>query len=130
MPAPWRMRPRGRKRRRSSAAMSLVSLRMLLPGKPRDSPVRTLAVNARLCKQLRLGPSVRIFAMFFAGLAAVSLALEGCDLPRDNADTLKRVRAGGELRVGVVDNPPWVRIAGDRAEGIEPALLQGWAERE
>jgi polar amino acid transport system substrate-binding protein len=67
--------------------------------------------------------------MFLAGAASLAL-MAGCDLPRDSAGTLKRARAGGELRVGVVDNPPWVRVAGERPGGIEPALLQRWAESE
>jgi polar amino acid transport system substrate-binding protein len=58
---------------------------------------------------------------------AVLLALMACDLPRDNEGTLERVR-GGELRVGVAQHPPWVRIEGERVAGIEPALIEEWAQ--
>lgn len=57
-----------------------------------------------------------------------ALLLAACDLPKDNAGTLDRVR-GGELRVGVAEHPPWVRLDGERVGGIEPALIRTWAAR-
>jgi ABC-type amino acid transport substrate-binding protein len=56
------------------------------------------------------------------------LLLGGCDLPKDPGGTLDRVR-GGVLRIGVMENPPWVRLDGDAPEGIEPALIVAFAER-
>ncbi len=67
----------------------------------------------------------------FGALAvlAAALLLSGCDaLPRDSVGTLRRVQSGGELRVGVADNPPWVRFDGERVRGIEPELIEGWAK--
>jgi polar amino acid transport system substrate-binding protein len=61
-----------------------------------------------------------------AGL--VLLFTAACDFPRDAEGTLERVQ-GGELRVGVSENPPWVQLAGGRVEGIEPALVRGFAEQ-
>lgn len=60
---------------------------------------------------------------------AASLALLllcACDLPKDSAGTLERVR-NGELRAGVVEHPPWVRLEDGRVKGIEPALVETWA---
>jgi polar amino acid transport system substrate-binding protein len=52
--------------------------------------------------------------------------LAACDLPKDSAATLERVR-GGELRVGVTEHRPWARFEDGQAVGIEPALVQEWA---
>lgn len=58
-----------------------------------------------------------------------ALLLAGCDsFPRDSAGTLDRVR-GGELRIGVADNPPWVRFESGRAVGLEPELIERWAKK-
>jgi membrane-bound lytic murein transglycosylase MltF len=58
-----------------------------------------------------------------------SFLIGGCDaIPRDSAGTLERVR-GGELRVGVAENPPWVRFEGSQVTGLEPDLIQEWAEK-
>ena len=57
----------------------------------------------------------------------LSLTL-ACDFPRDARDTLQRVR-NGTMRVGVSENDPWVRFAGNEAEGIEPALIRQWARQ-
>jgi polar amino acid transport system substrate-binding protein len=65
---------------------------------------------------------------FVSILLAGAVALAGCDIPRDNEGTLDRVR-GSELRVGVTDNRPWVRIEGEAVQGLEPELLRLWAER-
>ncbi len=61
-------------------------------------------------------------------MAAALLLLGACDFPKDGAGTLERVR-GGELRVGIIENAPWVRIADGRGEGVEPTLVAGWAQR-
>jgi ABC-type amino acid transport substrate-binding protein len=61
--------------------------------------------------------------MLFANLVA-------CDgIPRDSAGALERAR-GGELRVGVARNPPFVEIADDGAvSGIEIGMLAAWARQ-
>ena len=61
-------------------------------------------------------------------LALVLVLTVACDFPRDAEGTLDRVR-NGTMRVGVSENLPWVRLAGNEAEGIEPALLRQWAKQ-
>jgi polar amino acid transport system substrate-binding protein len=52
----------------------------------------------------------------------------GCDIPRDAEGTLARVR-NGTMRVGVSEHAPWVRLASEEPEGVEPALLRRWAKQ-
>ena len=54
-------------------------------------------------------------------LALVSLAA-GCQFPRDPEGTLDRVE-GGTLRVGVVEDPPWVELGGREPGGVEPEIV-------
>lgn len=61
-----------------------------------------------------------------AAILLGALVATGCEFPRDGEGTLARVR-GGEMRVGVTDNPPWVRVSDDKVEGVEPALIEAWA---
>lgn len=56
----------------------------------------------------------------------IALLLSACNYPMDSAGTLNRVR-GGEMRVGVAENPPWVIIDGDHVRGVEPSLIAEWA---
>ena len=64
----------------------------------------------------------------YSARLALALLLVGCDnLPRDNAGALERV-IGGELRVGVVENPPWVHWQDGAASGLEPELIASWAK--
>jgi polar amino acid transport system substrate-binding protein len=60
------------------------------------------------------------------------LMTTGCghsSLPRDPEKTLERVR-GGELRVGLVEHPPWViRTSGEPA-GAEVALVRELAQEQ
>ncbi len=62
-------------------------------------------------------------------LAAFAGAVAACDMPRDADGALARVRADGRLRIGALDNLPWVRVRGTEADGIEPALLGDWARQ-
>lgn len=57
-------------------------------------------------------------------------ALAACDaIPRDSAGALERAR-GGELRVGVVHNPPFVDVTDDgEVAGIEAGLIEDWARQ-
>jgi polar amino acid transport system substrate-binding protein len=66
-----------------------------------------------------LKPSV--VRVLFAGCCVP--ALSSCGLPRDSDHTLDRVR-GGELRVGVAEHAPWVRMQDDRIDGVEPRLIE------
>jgi polar amino acid transport system substrate-binding protein len=60
------------------------------------------------------------------GLVVVLLAV-ACGLPRDPDGTLQRVR-GGVVRVGVAENPPWVTMTPNGAEGVEPTLIRQIAD--
>src|SRR4051812_2484546 len=57
----------------------------------------------------------------------ITLALfVGCDLPRDPEGTLNRVR-GGTMRVGLVENPPWVIRTEGEPKGVEVELVRRFA---
>jgi polar amino acid transport system substrate-binding protein len=51
----------------------------------------------------------------------------GCQYPRDPEGTLDRVE-GGTMRVGVIDNPPWVDLSGAMPSGVEVELIERFAE--
>ena len=60
-------------------------------------------------------------------LLALALSPAACDdYPKDPAGTLDRVR-GGELRVGLLVDPPWVDLSGPAPSGVEVALAEGLA---
>ncbi|WP_261165463.1 transporter substrate-binding domain-containing protein [Microbacterium sp. Marseille-Q6965] len=63
-----------------------------------------------------------------AALGALAALLTGCgiQIPNDPHGTLDRV-AGGTLRVGATENPPWVELEDDEPEGSEPALIEAFA---
>ena len=65
----------------------------------------------------------------FLTLLAVALALASCRYPQDVEGTLERVE-GGVLRVGAVENPPWVIRRGEAptATGLEAELVAGLAK--
>jgi len=57
----------------------------------------------------------------------VAFGAVGCsDLPRDPDGTLERVH-GGRLRVGLIENPPWVVRSTDQPLGIEPRMVRDLA---
>lgn len=64
---------------------------------------------------------LRLITVFLAAFAA------SCDYPRDSGGTLERVR-GAMLRVGVSERPPWVVVRDGEPGGIEPRLVQGFAD--
>lgn len=67
--------------------------------------------------------------MKIAAILIGALAASGCsDFPKDNAETLKQLKAGREMKVGVAHNPPWTVVAEGRIEGVEPALISQWAQ--
>lgn len=58
-------------------------------------------------------------------LFVVSVCGAACsDLPRDPKETLKRVESGHVLRVGLVENPPWVIRTGGEPAGAEVELVR------
>lgn len=63
-------------------------------------------------------------------LAALLLCTAGCQggFPADAQGTLERA-TGGELRVGIAENPPWTDVAPDgTVSGSEVELLEDYAE--
>jgi polar amino acid transport system substrate-binding protein len=58
----------------------------------------------------------------------LALGAVGCDFPADPEGTLDRV-SGGTMRVGVIDEPPWVILEeGQEPAGVEPELVRRFAE--
>jgi ABC-type amino acid transport substrate-binding protein len=53
----------------------------------------------------------------------MALFLTACDLPRDARGTLRRV-SNGQMKVGVVNAPPWVIDSSDGAHGTEGDLIR------
>ena len=51
-----------------------------------------------------------------------ALVLTGCSIPRDASHTLEHIR-GGVVRVGIVENDPWVVDQGTTVDGIEGRLV-------
>ncbi|HEY8465587.1 MAG TPA: transporter substrate-binding domain-containing protein [Solirubrobacterales bacterium] len=74
--------------------------------------------------------STKVTAALCSALACLAAAgAVGCDFPADPEGTLDRVR-GGTLRVGVVENEPWVVLEpGADPAGVEPELVRRFAER-
>lgn len=62
-------------------------------------------------------------------LLLLALGLASCRYPQDVEKTLERVQ-GGVLRVGAVENPPWVIRKGEAVAGtgLEAELVAGLAE--
>jgi polar amino acid transport system substrate-binding protein len=74
---------------------------------------------------LRL-PRRALLKLLAASLLALGVA--GCDFPADPEGTLDRV-SGGTMRVGVIDEPPWVILEeGREPDGVEPELVRRFAE--
>src|SRR5687767_6054831 len=61
-----------------------------------------------------------------AALVVATVSFAACQYPRDPENTLEHVE-GGTMRVGVVDDPPWVRLGGGEPTGVEPRLLREFA---
>ena len=62
--------------------------------------------------------------------AAVCALGAGCDevaYPQDPGHTYEDVVARGVVHAGIAEDPPWTRIEGGRAVGVEPALVEGLA---
>src|SRR5947208_3085884 len=55
------------------------------------------------------------------------LIATSCGLPRDPRGATDDMRERGTLRVGVSENPPWVRLDGAEPRGVEPDLIRGFA---
>ena len=62
-------------------------------------------------------------------LAAAALVLASCGLPRDPNSTAGHIE-NGVLRVGVSENPPWVRFTAGEPQGIEPDLVRELAAEQ
>ena len=72
-------------------------------------------------------PASRRLLAALALLAAATSA--GCQFPRDTEGTLKSLRDGGTLRVGVTEHEPWVSLAREEPSGVEVGLVREFADR-
>lgn len=61
------------------------------------------------------------------GSLLVVATAAGCQYPRDPEGTLDQVEEG-TLRVGVIEDPPWVR-EGPEPSGVEPTLVRQFADQ-
>lgn len=68
---------------------------------------------------------VKLLRVAAVALAAVAAS---CDYPQDSNGTLARV-SGAVLRVGVSERPPWVIRESNQPAGIEPRLIEAFAEK-
>src|SRR5213592_3966731 len=66
------------------------------------------------------------FIRLFTILLGIALACASCsDLPRDPKNTLRRIENEKKMRVGLVENPPWViRSANGEPAGAEVELIK------
>lgn len=62
-----------------------------------------------------------------AALVVLVLATACSDLPKDPEGTLDRIE-GGTMRVGITDSEPWALFDGSEATGVEPRILEMFAE--
>lgn len=77
----------------------------------------------------RRARGTRTIAAVIAGLLC-AVALSACGpFPTDTEGTLDRVR-GGDLRVGVVHNPPWTDTSGAQPRGSEVTLVERFAAEQ
>jgi polar amino acid transport system substrate-binding protein len=69
------------------------------------------------------------FIRLFTILLGIALACASCsDLPRDPKNTLRRIENEKKMRVGLVENPPWViRSANGEPAGAEVELIKNLA---
>lgn len=59
-------------------------------------------------------------------ILVAAITVTGCGIPHDASHTLEHVR-GGTLRVGIVENDPWVIDRGASVEGTEGRFVSGVA---
>ncbi|MFN2587303.1 MAG: substrate-binding periplasmic protein [Actinomycetota bacterium] len=59
-------------------------------------------------------------------IVAAAAVLSSCGLPRDPEGTLARV-AGGTMRVGVTENPPWAVLGAHGPGGVEVEIVELFA---
>lgn len=57
----------------------------------------------------------------------IAATVAACGAPRDPDGTSVRIDRG-VLRVGVSENPPWVRLDGVEPRGLEPDLVRQFAQ--
>jgi len=81
--------------------------------------------SPRPASRVAVGPVARAAVLVAFG----STLLAGCSggFPADPEGTLDEV-TGGVLRVGVSANPPWTETGVGEPTGLEPTLVEGFAE--
>jgi polar amino acid transport system substrate-binding protein len=64
----------------------------------------------------------------FALLIALGFLLVSCsELPKDQENTVRRITDSGKMRIGLMENQPWVIRTGDEPSGAEPVLMRDFA---
>jgi polar amino acid transport system substrate-binding protein len=66
----------------------------------------------------------------FISIALLTIigALVSCsELPKDQQDTSRRITETGVIRIGLMENPPWVIRTGEEPSGAEPILMREFA---
>ncbi|MFL6375651.1 MAG: transporter substrate-binding domain-containing protein [Pyrinomonadaceae bacterium] len=65
----------------------------------------------------------------FLVFALPSLMSFSCDdLPRDQSGTVQRIASSGEMRVGLIENPPFVIRTGNEPGGVEVEIIKKFAQ--
>src|SRR5215213_6559465 len=77
--------------------------------------------NRRMLKISRSYKFLIVLVMIVFGSAACA------DLPRDPQNTLQRIRDSRQMRIGLVENPPWVIRTGGEPAGAEVELARRFA---
>jgi polar amino acid transport system substrate-binding protein len=82
---------------------------------------KTELENRRMLQILRSYKFLIVLAMIVSGSAACT------DLPRDPKNTLQRIRDNRRIRIGLVENPPWVIRTNGEPAGAEVELARRFA---
>lgn len=70
----------------------------------------------------------RVRYILWIALASLLLALPSCRFPRDIEHTTQKV-TGAVIKVGVTENPPWVKRTPDGPAGLEPEIIRDMADQ-
>src|SRR4051794_13995599 len=102
----------------SKGSRAIISSTRRRPARPRKQGIQRAMEFGIL--RLRALSLLLSFAALLAGCS------DDSGFPRDPKGTVKRIR-GGTMRVGLVENPPFVVRNGDEPSGLEPELVRQFA---
>src|SRR4051812_45288136 len=85
-----------------------------------------------MCSRRRNSKEMFLLALRYRTgiLFIVSLLAAACsNLPRDPQNTLRRIQSEKKMRIGLVENPPWViRTANGEPAGAEVELIKQFTD--